>query len=116
ASNRLVYLAYHRPVAPAEPPPPPPDDADDAPRRRVQRTGETVLARATWTGSELADLEVIFESGATDTQASRIGFGPDGKLYMSVSAPGTGEGTLRAQRPDDYAGKVVRLNLDGSIP
>src|SRR5690606_29788941 len=52
--NHFVYLAYHRP----------------APGNQ----GETVLARATWTGTELADLDVIFESGATDTQASRIGF------------------------------------------
>jgi len=95
-SNHFVYLAYHRP----------------APGNQ----GETVLARGTWTGSELADVDVIFESGATDTQASRIGFGADGMLYMSVSAPGTGEGTLRSQRPDDYAGKVVRLHDDGRIP
>ena len=94
--NRFVYLAYHRP----------------APGNQ----GETVLARGEWTGTELADVEVIFESGATDTQASRIGFGADGMLYMSVSTPGTGEGTLRSQRPDDYAGKVVRLHDDGRIP
>jgi glucose/arabinose dehydrogenase len=96
SSNRFVYLAYHRPAA--------------------DRQGETVLARATWTGTALADLEVIFESGATDTQSSRIGFGTDGMLYMSVSAPGTGEGTVRSQRPDDAAGKVVRLHDDGRIP
>jgi glucose/arabinose dehydrogenase len=96
ASNRFVYLAYHRPAG------------DDQ--------GETVLARGTWTGNAIEGLAPIFESGATDTQGSRIGFGADGMLYMSVSAPGTGEGTLRSQMPDDYAGKVVRLHDDGRIP
>jgi glucose/arabinose dehydrogenase len=94
--NRFVYLAYHRPTETTD--------------------GETVLARARWGNAALDDFEVIFESGATDTQSSRIGFGPDGMLYMSVSAPGTGEGTMRAQRPDDYAGKTVRLHDDGRIP
>ena len=94
--NGFVYLAYHRPT-----------DTSN---------GETVLARARWADDALNDLEIIFESGATDTQSSRIGFGTDGMLYMSVSAPGTGEGTLRAQRPDDYAGKTVRLHDDGRIP
>jgi len=95
-TNRWIYLSYHRPV-------------DD-------NYGETVLARGTWTGEALADVDVIFESGAIDTQASRIGFAADGMLHMSVSAPGTGEGVLRSQRGDDYAGKTIRLRDDGSIP
>ena len=95
ASNNLLYLSYHRPAG---------------------DSGETVLARGRWTGTAVADLENIFESGTTDTEGSRIGFGPDGKLYMTISAPGTGEDVLRSQRPDDYAGKTIRLNLDGSIP
>src|SRR5690606_31714009 len=94
--NGFVYLAYHRPTPDGE--------------------GETVLARAAWSGTELADLEVIFEAGATDTQSSRIGFGADGMLYMAVSAPGPGEGTVRWQRREDDAGKVVRLHDDGRIP
>lgn len=95
-SNRLVYLSYHRPVS--------------------DNVGETVLARGRWTGDALADAEVIFESGATGTEASRIGFAADGMLHMTISAPGTGEAVLRSQRPDDYAGTTIRLRDDGSIP
>ena len=95
ADNGYVYLSYHRP-------------ADGG--------GETVLARGRWTGTALADVEVIFESGATGTESSRIGFAPDGMLHMTVSAPGTGEGVLRSQRRDDYAGKTIRLHDDGRIP
>jgi glucose/arabinose dehydrogenase len=58
----------------------------------------------------------IFETGAVGTEASRIGWGRDGMLYMSVSAPGTGPAVLRSQDPSDYAGKTIRIRDDGSIP
>jgi aldose sugar dehydrogenase len=96
AQNRWVYLSYHRPAG--------------------NKQGETVLARGTWNGSALVDVRDIFETGATGTESSRIGFGRDGLLYMSVSAPGTGPAVVRSQDPDDYAGKTVRLRDDGSIP
>lgn len=93
--NRWVYLAYHKPAG--------------------GENGETVLARGTWNGSELMDMHEIFDSGATGTEASRIVFGPDGMLYMTISAPGSPK-SMRAQDPNDYAGKVVRLRDDGSVP
>ena len=93
--NKWVYLAYHRAVG------------DDA--------GETVLARGTWNGQALVDVQDIFASGATETEASRIAFGSDGMLYMSISAPGSPK-VERSQDPNDYAGKTVRLRDDGSIP
>ena len=95
SANNWVYLAYHRPAG------------GDA--------GETVLARGTWNGAALVDVHDIFESGATETEASRITFGHDGMLYMSISAPGSPK-IRRAQDPNDYAGKVVRLRDDGTIP
>lgn len=95
SENKWVYLAYHRPA--------------------VGDTGETVLARGTWDGSALVDMHTIFESGAADTEASRIAFGRDGMLYMSISAPGSPK-VQRAQDPNDYAGKTIRLRDDGSIP
>jgi aldose sugar dehydrogenase len=36
-------------------------------------------------------------------------------IYMSISAPGSPE-IHRSQDPNDYAGKVVRLRDDGTIP
>jgi glucose/arabinose dehydrogenase len=95
AQNRWVYLTYHKPTS------------DDA--------GATTLMRARWNGSALVDRQDIFESGATDTEASRIAFDARGMLYMSISAPGSPQ-VRRAQDPNDYAGKVVRLRDDGSIP
>lgn len=94
ADNHWVYLTYHKPT-PAG--------------------GATTLARGRWNGTALIDVQDIFESGATDTEASRLVFGPDEMLYLSISAPGSPK-VRRAQDPDDYAGKVVRLRDDGSIP
>lgn len=95
AENHWVYLAYHKPTE------------DGA--------GATTLMRARWDGSALVDGRDIFESGATDTEASRIAFDRDGMLYMSISAPGSPQ-VRRSQDPNDYAGKVVRLRDDGTIP
>jgi aldose sugar dehydrogenase len=36
-------------------------------------------------------------------------------IYMTISAPGSPK-VQRAQNPGDYAGKVVRLRDDGSVP
>ena len=100
AENRFVYLSYHKPVT----------DPSGA------MAGETTLARGVWNGAALTDVREIFQSGATRTESSRIGFGRDGMLYMSISASGTGPDVFRSADPNDYAGKTVRLRDDGTIP
>ena len=96
ASNGWIYLAYHKPTADGE--------------------GATTLARGRWNGTALKEVRDIFESGTTGTEASRIAFRSDGMLYMSISGPGSGPEVGRAQDPNDYAGKIVRLRDDGTIP
>jgi glucose/arabinose dehydrogenase len=96
ADNHFVYLSYHRP--------------------KGEMAGETVLARGKWEKGALVDVKDIFATGAVGTEGSRIGFGRDGMLYMTVSAPGTGPDVVRSQNPQDYAGKTIRLRDDGSIP
>ena len=95
AENHWVYLTYHKPT--------------------LDGAGATTLARGTWNGNRLDDVRDIFESGATETEASRLAFGRDAMIYMSVSAPGSPT-VRRSQDPDDYAGKIVRLRDDGTIP
>lgn len=92
--NHWVYLTYHKPTGDG---------------------GATTLARGTWDGSRLIDVRDIFESGATETEASRVVFSHDGTILMSISAPGS-PSIARAQDPSDYAGKIVRLRDDGSVP
>ena len=94
-ANNFVYLTYHKPTG--------------------NGGGATTLARGRWDGTRLVNVGDIFESGATETEASRITFGRDGMIYMSISAPGS-PNVDRAQDPNDYAGKVVHLRDDGTIP
>jgi glucose/arabinose dehydrogenase len=104
ADNHFVYVAYWKPK---------PGDADI-------RTA--VLLRARYEGgSALQDVKAIFEATSfTDgPSAARLVFGPDGKLYMAIGAPGFNQraGTAAAaQDPGSYLGKILRLNDDGTVP
>ena len=100
SENKLLYFTYHRPAAPN------PGAGNNA--------GVITLARARWDGSSLTDVQDVF-SAIQNNNASRIVFGKDGMIYMSV---GTGDppGAARAQDPNDLAGKVLRLRDDGTVP
>lgn len=50
--------------------------------------------------------------GGIHHAGGRMHIGPDGKLYLGVGA----YDARQAQEPDVLAGKMLRLNLDGSIP
>lgn len=93
ATNRLLYLAYAY--------------KGEGQRVRVVRYRESP--------SGLADRKVIIEEipAAQFHAGCRMRFGPDGKLYIT-----TGDATDRelAQKLDSLAGKILRLNDDGSVP
>ena len=103
SENRLVYVSYWK----RNP------DADHL------RTA--VVIRGRLEGYELLVVEEIFESASwTDGPSSaRMIFGPDGKLYLTIGAPGFAErqgDTSWAQDPDHHGGKILRLNEDGTVP
>jgi len=66
-------------------------------------------------GNSISDVQVIFDDipAARNHAGNRLRFGPDGKLYST-----TGDATEKtlAQNLDSVAGKILRLNSDGSIP
>lgn len=98
AQNQLVYLTYSKAVA----------------------GGSTVaLARGRYDGRALADVHDLFIADAVGPgiAASRILFGPDGLLYMTVGGAinATADGQS-AQDPSNHLGKLLRLRDDGSAP
>ncbi len=94
-TNGLVYLAYHKPRA---------------------DLGSNAIYRGRWDGKAIVDGKDIFVSDDVDTFYTRMTFGADGKLYASIGGPplGTDVSMMRAQKLDDYGGKVLRLNDDGT--
>ncbi len=67
-------------------------------------------------GSRAEDIITILDSipGADFSNGGAIAFGPDGKLYVGTGA--TSETSRLSQDADSLAGKILRINDDGTIP
>jgi glucose/arabinose dehydrogenase len=96
ASNRTIYLSYAA-------------EGDGGNSTRV--------ARAALGDGRIEDLEVIFTAeplvNSTYHFGSRLGFDPEGHLFITVGERRQGE---RAQDLADHNGKLIRLYPDGSVP
>jgi aldose sugar dehydrogenase len=93
ATNRFVYFTYLKPV-------------------NEKQTALTI-ARGRFDGSAISELKDIFSCGAGVSGPSRLAWGRDGKLFMTTPSSGNGNSS---QDPNTYAGKVLRLNDDGTAP
>jgi glucose/arabinose dehydrogenase len=76
------------------------------------------VSRFTMSGAAIAPgSEVVLWQDNVDAHAEHhggaLGFGPDGRLYISV---GDHFNAADAQRLDSYHGKILRINANGSIP
>src|SRR5688572_13376497 len=95
AENKFVYLTYHKP------------------NPAGGNAGVITLARGRWDGTALSEVSDLF-SAIPAGNASRIVFGKDGMIYMSV---GHGDNNPElAQDPNTLNGKVLRLRDDGTVP
>ena len=94
ASNRLVYACYATP-------------AGSALIDRVVKFRDE--------GASAGPVTTVIDSlpAARNHAGCRLGFGPDGKLYIT-----TGDATNRAiaQQKNSLGGKILRVNADGSVP
>lgn len=95
SQNKLIYFTYHKPAA-------------------TGNAGVITLARGKWNGTAVTDLQDLF-SAIPSGNASRMIFGKDGMIYMTVGVGDPPE-AARAQDPNDLAGKVLRLKDDGTVP
>jgi glucose/arabinose dehydrogenase len=102
SENKWIYFTYHK----ANP--------EAAPNAPANTPGVITLARGRWNDGRVEGLTDLF-SAIPDNNASRIAFGKDGMLYMSVGIADP-PNAARAQMPNDLAGKVLRLKDDGTIP
>ena len=100
SENQLIYFTYHKPAGAAAAP--------------GNNAGIITLARGRWDGTALTDVRDLF-SAAQNGNASRIVFGRDGMVYMTVGV-GDPPAAAAAQDPNNLAGKVLRLRDDGTVP
>ena len=75
---------------------------------RFTANGNVVVA-----GSETVVLNLDPLSTATNHNGGSLQFGSDGKLYVGVGENAT---PSHAQNLDNYHGKILRINPDGSVP
>ena len=92
--NQLLYLSYSK---------------------QCQQGATTALFRARFDGKALIDGRDIFVADNCNTGnphfGSRLAFGPDDMLYMTVGERGDRN---RAQNPASHGGKILRLTPEGA--
>ncbi len=107
AENKWVYISYHKPRGTA-----PDVNGKDYP------VASNAIMRGTWNGKTLTDITDVYVSDDVDMEMSRIAFGRDGMLYMTIGGPGTGPPASldRPQHGNDDAGKILRMTDEGKVP
>jgi glucose/arabinose dehydrogenase len=102
ASNRLIYWSYSEPR----------DGANN-----------TAVARGTLADGaapRVDNVQVIFrQTPSLDSRlhfGSRLVWGRDKTLFITLGDRSITEGRMQAQRMDGLLGKIARINADGSIP
>ena len=98
AQNHVVYLTYSK-------------------GRAGDKRSTTVLARGRLEGNALVDVRDIFVANtwsvSNTNYGGRIAFDRQGYLFLTV---GERQEQDRAQKPEEHAGKVLRLRDDGTVP
>jgi aldose sugar dehydrogenase len=85
-----------------------------ADNNRRNRVSKFTISGATLTGETVLFDEML---GWSNHNGCRVTNGPDGKLYFSIGdAADYSPGPIKAQDPSSLAGKIFRVNYDGSIP
>ena len=103
STNGFIYLYYTTSAGSLNPP--------ATPKNRVSRF--TMSGNAVLGGTEVILLDLI-PSDAGNHNGGQLRFGADGKLYVSCGDGGAN--SSNSQSLTTLAGKIHRINKDGSIP
>ena len=103
AKNSLIYWSFSEP--------------------QEDGTNNTAVARGRFVDDAAAprveDVKVIFHQTplrSTMHYGSRLVFGRDGTLFVTMGDRSVTPGRMQAQNLDSLIGKIARINADGSIP
>ncbi|WP_191059768.1 PQQ-dependent sugar dehydrogenase [Geminicoccus harenae] len=103
AEDRLIYFSFAEPREGG--------NGTTLARARLSEQGGTAA---------LENVEILFRQmptwQSTKHYGSRIVFTPDDKLFLTVGERSDPEPRVQSQWLDSHFGKVIRLNLDGSVP
>lgn len=102
ATNRLVYFTFNKPGEAVA-------ATGGGPPRQQARLA---VMRARFDGRALVGAEQVFLGKSAAASGSRLTFGRDGLLYITIGAAFGDE----AQKLDNTVGKVLRIREDGSVP
>jgi glucose/arabinose dehydrogenase len=115
AENKWVYFTYHKqlaaPAAAAAAPAPNAGAGRGAAPPAAPFT--LALARGTYTGTGFTDVKDLYVGNAVQTGGSRLVFGPDGLIYITV---GGAARSPDAENTNTIFGKTLRLKDDGTVP
>jgi glucose/arabinose dehydrogenase len=100
ADNHLVYFTFNKPGTAA------PAGGTARPQARV------AVMRGRFDGKALTDVKEVFAGKSSNATGSRLVFGSDGMIYISVGAAYDDQ----AQKFDNTVGKVLRITEEGAIP
>lgn len=100
--NKFIYLFYAY-------------DYDEGFRGNTTRRILSRVSRFIVDNRTLRDEHVLLDKIPGDAQhvGGRIAIGPDGKLYVPT---GDGGESMQSQNESSLLGKILRMNLDGSVP
>jgi glucose/arabinose dehydrogenase len=100
ADNGLVYFTFNKSGAAAP--------AGGSTRQQAR----LAVIRGRFDGKALTDVKEIFTGKSSTASGSRLVFGADGLIYISIGAAFGDE----AQKFDNTVGKILRITEDGGIP
>lgn len=113
AKNHFIYLSY---VKPSE------KDSDQTTLAVMRATWDgthvlkgvkDIFVADAWYGAQPIPKRCCGQGPASGSWGGRILFGRDGRLYVTSGDRNYGE---MVQKPDNDFGKIMRINVDGSIP